>query len=65
MKISKSDLQNMFSMAQDNFVELAPTETINGQNFTARCWLEAAARILGVTERLEYEVRSIPEPVEE
>ena len=65
MKITKNQLQNMFSMANDNFVNLAPTELINGQNFTAKCWLLAAANILGVKEEIEFEQMPNVSPAEE
>jgi len=65
LKITKRDLQNMASIAQDNFVNLAPTGIINGTEFTARCWLESAATILGIKEKIEYEQVPMPEPAEE
>ena len=55
----------MASIAQDNFVNLAPTGIINGTEFTARCWLESAATILGIKEKIEYEQVPMPEPAEE
>lgn len=66
MKLSRFDLQRIFDIARDNFLELSPAQGgLTSQEFVAKCYLIACKKHLGIEVDLEFPIKSIPEPVED
>ena len=66
MKLSKRDLHDIYDLAHATLLELSPKQGgLNQQEFVAKCFLIASKKVLGITEEIEFPVKSLAEPVED
>jgi len=60
-KLSKADLNKIFSLAKQNLVDL-PSNGLDSTEFVTECWIRAIDTCLGVRTEIEWPKRVFPEP---
>lgn len=60
-KLSKIDLNKIFSLANKNFLDL-PRGDLDMQEHMAACWLRAVDSLIGLRLEVEFPKRPFPEP---
>lgn len=66
MKMSRRDLQDIFNLAREYFLELSLSQGgLSSQEFNAKCYLLACQKFLNVEANIEFPINKVPEPVED
>lgn len=64
MLITKKDLQLIFDLARNEYIN-SSSEGLDGQQFNAKCYLNAVLTFLKIGDNIEFEKRVFPSPDEE